>query len=681
VRKLTFVPLSIPLTLLALGLSACNRHQVPNQTAATPESSKPAFAADQILQRYYDGISDDLATAGLGLEGLRQGPPTFTDPLNPTEAELRRSAIYHNYNGLLALKDQDGYGRLYAQHHTAHDQQQNATGIAGYEYIMPVRYSDQSIAAVHMVQVPDSFDPTKPCIVAAPSSGSRGIYGAIGVVGAWALAENCAVAYTDKGSGTGFDWLDANQQHTITGKLTDDPKAAHFAVKRDSRLHKFNAQYPHRVATKHAHSQHLIDLDWGTFVLQAVQMAFYVLNEYHGAGHAYSRGNTTVIAAGISNGGGSVLRAGELDRDQWVDAVVASEPAVNLPKDFSFSLRSQGETQPIKAYDLLHQATLNALLLPCAALAVEQPLLGQALLPLWQARLEQRCSRLEKEGLISGEDTRGRAEAALAELRAHGMLPEAEPLAVLSVSILLWEAVAVNYVNSYGRYHVADHLCDVSYASVDSAGNPVATPPAVKASFFGPSSGIVPTGSLTLINDASNGSPKAFPFSQNANGTADLAFDNLHCLHQAAQSKRAQQGLAETTVSGNLHGKPAIIVHGRADNLIHPNSNARPYVVLNQQREGDQSRLRYYEVTHGQHFDSFLNVPTARNLFIPLQFYFEAALNDMLKHLRTGQALAPSQVVQTQPPGAEALWQDHLPQLTQSPAKPISVNTGVLALP
>ena len=38
----------------------------------------------------------------------------------------------------------------------------------------------------------------------ATSSGSRGVYGAIGSAGEWGLKRGCAVAYTDKGTGTGF---------------------------------------------------------------------------------------------------------------------------------------------------------------------------------------------------------------------------------------------------------------------------------------------------------------------------------------------------------------------------------------------------------------------------------------------------------------------------------------------
>ena len=38
-----------------------------------------------------------------------------------------------------------------------------------------------------LVQVPNTFNKNDPCIVAAPSSGSRGIYGAIGTAGEWGL--------------------------------------------------------------------------------------------------------------------------------------------------------------------------------------------------------------------------------------------------------------------------------------------------------------------------------------------------------------------------------------------------------------------------------------------------------------------------------------------------------------
>ena len=51
--------------------------------------------------------------------------------------------------------------------------------------------------------------PVPRCMVVTASSGSRGIYGAIAVAGAWGLPKGCAVAYTDKGAGTDYFDLDA----------------------------------------------------------------------------------------------------------------------------------------------------------------------------------------------------------------------------------------------------------------------------------------------------------------------------------------------------------------------------------------------------------------------------------------------------------------------------------------
>lgn len=52
-----------------------------------------------------------------------------------------------------------------------------------------------------MVQAPSTFDASRACIVRAHSSGSRGVYGAIGASGEWRLKDGCAIAYNDKGWG------------------------------------------------------------------------------------------------------------------------------------------------------------------------------------------------------------------------------------------------------------------------------------------------------------------------------------------------------------------------------------------------------------------------------------------------------------------------------------------------
>ncbi len=159
-----------------------------------------------------------------------------------------------------------------------------------------------------MVQIPDSFDPAKACIVTATSSGSRGIYGAISAAGEWGLKQGCAVAYTDKGTGNGLDDLQANLVNRVDGRLTDAAIAAtdslFTANLSDAQRAAFNALTPNRVAYKHAHSQQNPEQDWGRNTLQAVVYAFYQLNEKFGTPGpqggkriTLDRRNTLVIAS------------------------------------------------------------------------------------------------------------------------------------------------------------------------------------------------------------------------------------------------------------------------------------------------------------------------------------------------------------------------------------------------
>ena len=46
----------------------------------------------------------------------------------------------------------------------------------------------QKFAGILLVQVPDAFDLKRRCVVVTAASGSRGVYGAIAVAGAWGLS-------------------------------------------------------------------------------------------------------------------------------------------------------------------------------------------------------------------------------------------------------------------------------------------------------------------------------------------------------------------------------------------------------------------------------------------------------------------------------------------------------------
>ena len=109
-----------------------------------------------------------------------------------------------------------------------------------------------------MVQIPTTWNRDRPCIVTATSSGSRGIYGAIGTAGEWGLKRGCAVAYADKGTGNGVHDLATNTV-TVQNGLRADADAAGAQSSFTAALPAperaaFLAAFPHRIAVKHAHS-------------------------------------------------------------------------------------------------------------------------------------------------------------------------------------------------------------------------------------------------------------------------------------------------------------------------------------------------------------------------------------------------------------------------------------------
>ncbi|MBX2853590.1 MAG: D-(-)-3-hydroxybutyrate oligomer hydrolase, partial [Rhodobacteraceae bacterium] len=309
----------------------------------TSYGDRPGFLAGTVARTVYDGVSDDLLTAGLGASGLAFAAPApgFADPLAPTSAELRRLAIYNNYRALVDTTEGGGYGRLYGPNVDADGAASESEGlIAGVEAIAFAKgrarrsHGDHKLLrnVTMMVQIPESFDPDHACIITAPSSGSRGVYGAIGTAGEWGLKNGCAVAYTDKGTGTGAHNLARDTVGLIDGTraAADDAGAASTFTARlsDRRRERFNQEFPNRFAYKHAHSELNPEQDWGGDVLRSIQFAFYILNQEF-RGQEITPRRTLVIASSVSNGGGASVLAAEQDKRGWIDAVVVSEPNVN----------------------------------------------------------------------------------------------------------------------------------------------------------------------------------------------------------------------------------------------------------------------------------------------------------------------------------------------------------------
>ena len=672
-------------TLLAL--AACGSNHAPEELNQMPGYLGAITRAD------YDGKTNDLLTAGLGKTGLAGAAPAYANTEQPTPLELRRNAIYANYRAVLDIAANSGYGTLYGPNVDASGNAGTGEGlVAGSEYIA---YADDGTGKKNvtlMVQVPASFDPDRACIVTGTSSGSRGIYGAIGSSGEWGLKKGCAVAYADKGSGTGlyvFEDDSVNLQNGVRAGRVAAGKSALFApdLSDADRLAWVGAN-PNRIAFKHAHSQQNPEKDWGKVTLQAVEMAYYVLNERYGVlardGSArivrLTPKNTITIASSISNGAGSALLAAEQDTQGLISGVAASEPQVQPQPSTAYSVRQGGVVVNAPGRALFDYATYAALYQPCIASVA-----GNA----------GRCTALVAKGLLNGADLAAQQADAKQRLRAYGWLPDSDPLqaAHAGTNIL----VAVTYAYAYGKFSVTDKVCGFTFAQTDGSGNPIPLTTAQKAASFAAQNGILGS----VVYEHSVGGAKGYTAGVSpSTGLADQSLDGFLCLRSlatgrdavsganlegalAGQSVRVRAGMAEVAASGKLNGKPAIIVHGRSDTLIPVNHASRAYLGLNAAVEGSNSRLRYIEVTHANHFDSFSSaLPT---LIVPLHVYLNRALDAMYAHLSTKQALPPSQVVRTvtRADASTLITTVNVPAIASTPAagNAISVTGTVVDVP
>jgi hydroxybutyrate-dimer hydrolase len=652
---------------------------------------KPHFIAGDITSRYYAAgdcpvvgtwcgeSGDDLLTGGLGASGLLLAAPAFANPLAPTAVELRRNAIHVNYRAVLDILPTGGYGTLYGPNVSNAGVITASQGkIAGSEHIAYAGPGNVTL----MVQVPASFDPSRACIVTATSSGSRGVYGAIGASGEWGLKQGCAVAYTDKGTGNGLHDLTTNQVGLIDGTRTDAATAgpaSHFtAALTDAERAAFNTATPNRIAYKHAHSQRNPEQDWGKNTLQAVRLAFYVLNEQFGSSATDSRDgrkrvvldrkNTIVIASGISNGATAALAAAEQDEHGLIDGVAITEPNAQ-PRDVRRLRIVQGSALQLTiGKPLMDYFTVATLLQPCAAASLAPAdsagyAFVAALAPTVISQAATRCASLAAKGLVSGATLAEQSADARAKLRAYGWLADSEPLQ-LSHYAFATPAIAVTYSNAYARASVADNLCGFSFAATSAAGDPIAHAAAAQIGTFATGNGVPPTAGVNLVyNDAANaatpGAGKRDLFAASpSTGALDLALDGALCQRElvtghGALAHRVRHGIDDVLLGGKLRGKPALIVHGRADALIPVNQASRAYYGAH--RLSDRhSAASYIEVTNAQHFDAFLSFPGYPERYLPLHVYLIRALNAMHAHLTQGSALPPSQVVRTVPRGVGA---------------------------
>ncbi|MFN6998350.1 MAG: 3-hydroxybutyrate oligomer hydrolase family protein, partial [Aquincola tertiaricarbonis] len=484
---------------------------------------------------------------------------------------------------------------------------------------------------------------------------------------------------------------------------------SHFAAAlSDTARAAFNSTFPNRLALKHAHSQQNPEKDWGNDTLAAGRYAMYVLNEqfgraaWDGSGKEvrFTRDNTLVIAASVSNGGAAVLRAAEQDADGLIDGVVAGEPSAQPSSTTGYGVSVGGVAVPTFGRPLFDYFTHANLYQPCASLAPAAVLAEASTYntmgsPAFRALAANRCNALAARGLLTGATTAEQAADALARLRAYGFTAEHDTMHNAHYGLGNAAIITMMYANAYGRFSVADNVCGLSVAATSpTTGEVVPVAANTKAASYAAGNGTANGSPASVVYNNSVGGARQWSFGVSpTSGTADLSLDSALCLRSLAlgtdavtgaaltasstptlaQSQAVRAGVNEVLLNGNLRGKPTLMVGGRSDALIPVNHSERAYLAFNRLTEGAGSPLRYIEVTNAQHFDGFLPFPGFDNRFVPLHVYFIAAMDAMWAKLKNGTELPPSQVVRATPRGglpgaAPALAAANLPAIAATPA-------------
>ena len=542
---------------------------------------------------------DDLLSAGLGLEGLRASPPAFADPVAPSPAELRRRAIHANWNGIADLGPLGGYGRAYG----------GVPAVPGREFSAFARVPGAHSPHRVLLQVPDAFDANARCLLVAPSSGSRGIYGAIAFAGAWGLPRGCAVVYTDKGTGTGYHDL-----ATQTGVALDGTRAV-----RGSAMLEFESATDARegIAVKHAHSGDHPEADWGRHVLQAAAFGLAMLDRARPDQAPFTAASTRVIAVGLSNGGGAVLQAAGQDDARLLSAAVALAPNVHAANG--------GRA----LYDYVSEA---ALYLPCALLdarfdAVPFARHDGAPPSAWRAR----CARLHAVGQLEGADAPAQARSALQRLRESGWDERALDTAASTTAFDLWRAVAATYAASYLRRGPDTMPCGFHFGVLDPAsGIEVAADAATRAAWWSDASGIPPGAGVHLLGGRDD--------SNDPHGASAA------CLRAAwtgadVDARALRAAVTATAATSPREDLPLLVVHGEDDGLLPIAFTSDAYVAA---LRGQGREPAYWRVAHAQHFDAFLALGAFGERHLPLLPYGYAALDAIWAHLAHGAPLPTS---------------------------------------
>ncbi|MCF7750133.1 D-(-)-3-hydroxybutyrate oligomer hydrolase [Bacillus subtilis subsp. subtilis] len=574
--------------------------------AATPSLSGPAPVFEQWRETGHRG-SDDLLTAGLGIEALRSATaPAFSQPAQPTADEARRRAIWSSWRGIADLSPGGGFGDVYGSLEAAPGREFSA-----YARVPGARHPHRVL-----VQVPDNFDASRRCLVVAASSGSRGVYGAISVAGSWGLAHGCAVAYTDKGAGSDYYDLDARIGVQADGTPATEGALAFVPT---------GTTATYGIAFKHAHSGDNPEADWGRHLVQALQFGWQALDRAYPQAAPFTAANTRALGVGVSNGGGAVLRAAELEGNGF-DAMVAGEPNVSV-----------AGAPPL--YDFVTQA---ALLMPCALLALDDLPQPPAQAQVAQAGA-QRCAALKSAGRVHGDDTAAQAQSARQQLADAGLSAGALRAGAFPTGFDLWRAIAATYASAYGRYGAGEHPCAYRFSAAGADGTPGPAAAEVRSTWWSEGSGIPPGSGVVLVDGQ-------------AARSAEDPLHGLNCLRalglgDSAATRRVRAGIADAAANAPRRGLPIVVIHGLDDGLVPISMTSDRYVPL---ARNAGAQIAYWRVNNAQHFDSLLAFPDYRKRYVPLLPYMFAAMDQVWAHLEDPAHALPQDALVQPTPRAEA---------------------------
>ena len=579
------------------------------------ESPLDCGLIDGPLQSIHRG-ADDLLSAGLGLDGLRSSTPPAVDAQAPSAAQLRRLAIWCDWRGIVDLSASGGFARVYG---AAPDR--SLPLVPGREYRGFARVPGARQPHRVLAQIPDHFDRARRCLVVAPSSGSRGVYGAIGFAGGWALPRGAAVVYTDKGAGSDAFDCDHDEGVRLDGTRARRGEAQlAFAPER-------RAFRPHSIAVQHAHSGDNPEADWPRHVWQALAFGLDMLAQAYPEQAPFTVANTRVILAAMSNGAGAVLRAAEWPQAAELAAVVAIAPQLHV----------QG------AAPLFDYATLAGLY---QRLALLDPRLADAPSPLTpelrRSQAQARAQALAAAGLLQATGFGAQAAEAFERLQAAGFTLAAQRAGAINTAFDLWRSLAATYVSAYARGQVGDDLCGYRFAALDPAGRARPTGAAERARWIAEHNGIAPSGGIGIVDALVAGLDPALP--------------GIACARRAwtgsdALAVRVRAGLDATRATGRACAPRVLIVHGGDDGLVPAALTSMPW--YDAARNSAAGELSYLQVENVQHFDAFLAHPALAAAWLPLLPYAWAALDRAWQGV-LGDPLPPSATLHTTPRGLGA---------------------------